>query len=155
MPSPLPVTSWVVIMYAAMLHAIEATMFLTTTAANGSVGMSALLMLTNQNAVYIAYVMLLSAAAAAYTLSPDRIMHPLLVVLCLAPQQALLLTTGIGAWMAVWHGAYADGVVRSPFFITADQLPRGMFSLIHMSSIYTLTVYHGYRGRHVRYQGQP
>ena len=151
--SPLPITSWVVVMYAAMLHGIEALMFLTTNAANGSIGMHSLLSLSHQNAILIAIVMLMSATAAMYTVSPDRVISPLVVVMCLAPQQALLFTTAIGAWMAVWAGSYADGVARSSLFITADQLPRGMFCLIHISSIYTITSYHAYnRGKrsHVR-----
>ena len=146
--APLPITSWVVVLYAAMLHCIEALMFLTTTAANGSIGMHSLLGVAHNNAILIAIVMLMSATAAMYTVSPDRVISPMAVVMCLAPQQALLFTTAIGAWVAVWHGAYADGVARSSLFITADQLPRGMFCLIHISSIYTITSYHAYnRGR--------
>ena len=34
--------------------------------------------------------------------------------------------------------SYADRVVRSSLFITADQLPRGMFSLVHLTAMYTL-----------------
>jgi hypothetical protein len=52
------------------------------------------------------------------------------------------MTTAIAAWMSVWHGAYADGIARSSLFITADQLPRGMASIMHLSAIYGLAAFH-------------
>jgi hypothetical protein len=70
-----------------------------------------------------------------------------LTVALLAPQQSLLITTAIAAWLAVWHGSYADGVLRSSLFITADQLPRGMFSLIHLTAMYGLATYCASRPR--------
>ncbi len=70
---------------------------------------------------------LIASSSAAFVVLSRRYLAPWLTVILLAPQQALLFTTGIAAWLAVWHGSYADRVVRSSLFIAADQLPRGMF----------------------------
>lgn len=53
----------------------------------------------------------------------------------LLPQQFLLLLTTVGALTAAMTGTYADGVMRSPFFIFADQLPAILAGTLHTASI--------------------
>jgi hypothetical protein len=135
-----PFSSFAAVMYAALLHVIEAMILLSSTAADGSIGMAALLRLLPDRRVLAAS--LIASAVAAFTVLARWSLPAWAAVLLLAPQQAFLLTTAIAAWLAVWHGSYADGVLRSSLFITADQLPRGMFSLIHLTAIYGIAAYH-------------
>ena len=136
----IPISSYAMIMYAALLHLIEGLIVLTSHAADGSIGVHALLR-TIPDHDGLAVALFASSLLAMIVLWRARAMPILLVPLILAPQQAFLFTTGIAAWVAVWHGSYSDGVLRSPLFITADQLPRGMFSLMHLTAIYAITVF--------------
>lgn len=52
-------------------------------------------------------------------------------LLLLVPQQFLLLLSALAAILAVWHGAYGDGVVRSRLFILADQIPYPLLAVLH------------------------
>lgn len=136
-------------MYAALLHAIEAVILLNSRAADGSIGIHALLQLIPEHRG-LASALLASSACAFTVLLRSRSLPVWLTLVLLAPQQSLLLTTAIAAWFAVWHGSYADGVLRSSLFITADQLPRGMFSLIHLTAMYGLVSYSASRSRRSR-----
>jgi hypothetical protein len=132
----LPISSYAIIMNAALLHLIEGLILLGTRSADGSIGLHSLLgVIPDPRGLAAA---LIASSSAAFVVVTKRYLPPWLTVILLTPQQAFLLTTGIAAWLAVWHGIYADGVVRSSFFITADQLPRGMFSLVHLTAMYTL-----------------
>lgn len=53
----------------------------------------------------------------------------------LVPQQFFLLLAAGGALMAVYHGTYADGVVRTSAFIAADQAPWILAALLYSASI--------------------
>ena len=136
-----PISSYAAVMYAALLHVIEAVILITSGEADGSVGMAALLRAIPHRPALSA--LLLAASAGAFTVlgARHRSLPPWLAVVLLVPQQVFLCITAIGAWMAVWHGHYADGVERSSLFITADQLPRGMFSLIHLTAVYAIALY--------------
>lgn len=134
-----PITSYAVVMYAAMLHAIEGVIVWSTHSADGCIPIAGLLDKIPNRALLVG-ALLGSAIMGASTLYRRR--SPTATVLLLAPQQVLLLITGIAAWLAVWHAGYADGVIRGAAFITADQLPRGLFSLIHLTSIVALATYH-------------
>ena len=123
-----------------LLHVIEALVFTFSNAADGSIGMAALIRAVPNRSLLIG-VMLVSAIMAGIVLARRRV-SPLSSALLLAPQQALLFITAIAAWLAVWHGSYADGVLRSPLFITTDQLPRGIFSLMHLTAMYGIASYH-------------
>src|ERR1700740_1715696 len=135
-----PLSSYAAVMYAALLHVIEAVILLNSKAADGSIGMAALLRVLPDRRVLA--LSLMASSAGAFTVVGRRSLPASRAVLLLVPQQAFLLTTAIAAWLAVWHGSYADGVLRSSLFITADQLPRGMFSLIHLTAIYGIAAYH-------------
>jgi hypothetical protein len=135
-----PLSSYAAVMYAAMLHIIEALIMLNSTAADGSIGMAALLGALPQRQVLA--VSLICSSVCAFKVLVRQPVPPFVAILLLVPQQVFLLITGIAAWLAVWHGSYADGVLRSSLFITADQLPRGMFALIHLTAVYAIAAYH-------------
>lgn len=48
------------------------------------------------------------------------------------PQQILLLLSGISAVIAISSGHFADGVVRSPIFIAADQGIFIVLAVLHV-----------------------
>jgi hypothetical protein len=131
-----PISSYAIVMQAALLHLIEALILLGSRSADGTIGLHSLLVLIPDPRGLAAT--LIASSSAAFVVLARRDLAPWLTVILLTPQQALLFTTAIVAWFAVWHGSYADGVVRSSLFITADQLPRGMFSLVHLTAMYTL-----------------
>jgi hypothetical protein len=132
----LPISSYAIVLYAALLHLIQALILLGSRTADGSIALHSLLAVIPDRRGLAAS--LIASSSAAFVVLSRRYLAPWLTVILLTPQQALLFTTGIAAWLAVWHGSYADGVVRSSLFITADQLPRGMFSLVHLTAMYTL-----------------
>ena len=132
----LPISSYAIVMQAALLHLIQALILLGSRSADGSIGLHSLLVLIPDPGCLAAA--LIASSTAALVVLTRRDLAPWLTIILLTPQQVLLFTTAIAAWLAVWHGSYADGVVRSSLFITADQLPRGMFSLVHLTAMYTL-----------------
>jgi hypothetical protein len=111
---------------AALLHLIQALILLGSRTADGSIGLHSLLAVIPDRRGFPAA--LIASSSAAFVVQSRRYLAPWLTVILLTPQQALLFTTGIAAWLAVWHGSYADGVVRSSLFITADQLPVACFA---------------------------
>jgi hypothetical protein len=121
----LPISSYAIVLQAALLHLIQALILLGSRTADGSIGLHSLLAVIPDRRGLAAA--LIASSSAAFVVLSRRYLAPWLTVILLTPQQALLFTTGIAAWLAVWYGSYADGVVRSSVFITADQLPRGMF----------------------------
>jgi hypothetical protein len=62
-------------------------------------------------------------------------------LLLLLPQQGVLMLSALSASTAIAGAAYADGVIRSRYFIGADQAPMVLtvilhtFALIEMHSI--------------------
>ena len=52
-------------------------------------------------------------------------------ILWLAPQQALLVLSAVGAVGSVLSGAYPDGVVRPSTFILVDQAPTILVAVFH------------------------
>jgi hypothetical protein len=59
-------------------------------------------------------------------------------VWCLLPQQFVLMLSAVGAGMAMWAGAFADGVARPPAFIIADQMPAILAAIGHTYAIITI-----------------
>jgi hypothetical protein len=49
----------------------------------------------------------------------------------LVPQQFFLVLAALGATDAMWNSQFADGVVRSQFFIVADQIPIVIATVLH------------------------
>jgi hypothetical protein len=77
-----------------------------------------------------AAAMFVVSGAALLALLREREMGGVGVWLCL-PQQFLLTTCAIRALTAVSQGQYADGTVRDPLFILADQGPVILTALFH------------------------
>ena len=142
MIGPRPLTACAVVMYAALLHVIEAIIVMLSSAADASLPIAALLWVI-PNRVLVVGTMMLSSLMGISAISGKPRLTAKEVIFLLLPQQILLFFTAAGAWLAVWHGGYPDGVLRSTLFITADQLPRGMFSLIHLTSLTSLALHHG------------
>ncbi len=141
----LPISSYAIVMHAALPHLIEALILLGSRSADGNIPMHSLLGIISDPRGLAAA--LTTSSMAAFVVLSRRYLAPWLTIILLTPQQAFLFITAIGAWLAVWHGSYADGVVRSSMFITADQLPRGMFSLLHLTAMYTLSIVCGFSAR--------
>jgi len=74
-------------------------------------------------------------AAAALTGLIARFRSPLASLMCMLPQQSLLIISAVGAAHAIYLGQFADGVVRSRFFIAADQLPAILAAIGHTVSM--------------------
>lgn len=63
----------------------------------------------------------IAALLPAVILRPHDKTNVALDILSVIPQQLLLICSGISAVVAITTGRYADGVMRSPLFIAADQ----------------------------------
>jgi hypothetical protein len=121
------------IVVAIALHAFEAVVFLTTSAADGSIGMAALLAVFRGH-LTAAEAMLFACATAAFG-QWFRGISPFARLCLLIPQQILLLITALGSVEAILAGSYADGILRSPLFIACDQLPR-----ISLAGLYSVAI---------------
>lgn len=58
----------------------------------------------------------------------------------LLPQGMVLLLSAIGAMRAMFLGTYADGVVRTPLFIMADQCPAVIVAFLYWLLLLLLVV---------------
>jgi hypothetical protein len=122
------------IVVAIALHVFEAVVFLTTSAADGSIGMAALLAVFRGHFT-AAEAMLFACATAAFGQWFRSSIAPFARLCLLIPQQILLLITAIGSVEAILAGSYADGILRSPLFIACDQLPR-----ISLAGLYSVAI---------------
>ena len=74
-------------------------------------------------------------AVSALTGLIARFRSPLTSLMCMLPQQSLLIISAVGAAHAIYLGQFADGVVRSRFFIAADQVPAILAAIGHTVSM--------------------
>lgn len=77
------------------------------------------------------YLLLMASIFSALGL----IVHRRWVIMFMMPQQLLLTISAIGAVIAIYTSAYADGIVRPRGFIAADQAP-----IIIMTVAYTISI---------------
>lgn len=78
----------------------------------------------------------LLAAAAILALVPImRRCVGLVIVLCMLPQQSLLMIGAATAAQAMISGRFADGVVRSSEFLTADQAWPLVMAIMHVGAL--------------------
>jgi len=75
-----------------------------------------------------------SAIAAIVAMNANKLDGTQTVIL-LIPQQFFMLLSAGGSIVAIYHGYYADGVVRSSAFILADQSPWVLAALLYTFSI--------------------
>jgi hypothetical protein len=59
-------------------------------------------------------------------------------VLFILPQQMVLWFSFVGVTHAMWLGAFADGVVRSHWFLIVDQVPVVLITLGHTAALLLL-----------------
>ena len=123
-----------VIAAAIFMHFAEGTIFLTTRAADGTIGMAALLA-TFRLPVVAAGVMFTGATLAGIGLWVPRLTFDVRLTLMML-QFALLTITGLGAFYAVLHHSYADGVPRAWQFIACDQFARMGAAPLYLLAIY-------------------
>ena len=123
----------ILIITACILHILEATIFLTTTVADGSTGMASLL------AVFrfpiLAAITMYAASGMAITGQYLSKLSCVARLILLLPQQTLLIITAIGAVIAISHGMYLDGVQRPWSFILCDQFPRLTSPILYSAAI--------------------
>ena len=61
-------------------------------------------------------------------------------VLCILPQQVILLISAVGVLRAMWFGEFADGTLRTSPFLIADQIPVLLLAGFHMLSVYRVVI---------------
>jgi hypothetical protein len=121
----LPISSYAIVLYAALLHLIQALILLGSRTADGSIGLHSLLAVIPDRRGLAAA--LIASSSAAFVVLSRRYLAPWLTVILLTPQHALLFTTGIVARLAVWHGSYADGVVPRLYSSPPTNCPVACF----------------------------
>ena len=91
----LPISSYAIVLYAALLHLIQALILLGSRTADGSIGLHSLLAVIPDRRGLAAS--LIASSSAAFVVLSRRYLAPWLTVILLTPQQALLFTTEM-AW---------------------------------------------------------
>jgi hypothetical protein len=128
-------TAAVVIYSAAILHTAEALIIAGSNAADSSVGIASLFVASEGQRAALVAVMLLASLLAVMVVArgPGQF-----AIFALLPQQALLITTALGALYFAGIGHYADGYIPAGghLFIFADQLPRILFAATHAVAFY-------------------
>lgn len=93
----LPISSYAIVLHAALLHLIQALILLGSRTADGSIGVHSLLAVIPDRRGLAAS--LIASSSAAFVVLSRRYLAPWLTVILLTPQQALPFTTGIAAWL--------------------------------------------------------
>jgi len=119
------------IMYVTALHLCWATLILVSPATEATTPLQALVNLFGEGRILSAMFLVGAAFATVGAYYPSTLVG----VMCMLPQQALLVIAASGAAEAVVRGSYPDGVIRPWIFILADQV-----SLILLAPAYTLAV---------------
>lgn len=121
---------YLIITYAIVLHWLWAICLMFDSAAGNATSVHTLLHFMTETGAIATYigVALLSFIGLFY----DR---GLMKVLCLLPQQFLMMVSAGGALYAMYLGQFADGVQRSHAFIIADQSPAVIAAILHTVAI--------------------
>lgn len=117
---------WIIV-FAALLHAVQGVFALFDPAALRATPLSGLAWLGHVGAG----ALLLSATAAALWSVWTRA-HDVWLVL---PQQCVLVATAYTSGAAIWRQAYADGELRPLAFIAADQCGIVLLAIVHVVAI--------------------
>lgn len=119
-----------VILYAIILHYIWAATLLIDGAAAAVTATSGLY---GRFDLVIPYFLIFAATTALLSLFlPRTTLWPILLVL---PQQFALTLSAYTALSAMVVGQFADGTIRPPAFIIADQCPAVLIMLFHTVAI--------------------
>lgn len=121
------------VLYCSALHTAWAFIILWDIAAVGATA------LDGPHEVFRSGLLLSGVLLSAATLALAGPFFPFpQSMMCLLPQQALLLMSASGVLAAVTAGAFADGVLRPRAFILADQLHIALAAMGHAWVIVTL-----------------
>lgn len=119
-----------IILYAVLLHLIWAVALMFDHTVNGITGIHML-----QEVIHPPFArwVFLTVAVLAFVgmLARDRKIAASLMV----PQQAVLFWSAGGALVAMIAGVYADGTIRTPWFLLADQSPALLVAVLHSIAI--------------------
>lgn len=128
-------TAVVIIYSAAALHIAEASIILSSKAADSSIGIASMFQATYNQRLALALTLLNSSLLAILAV---RARAGLFAIFALLPQQTLLAVTAIGALSFAFMGHYADGYAPAggQLFILADQLPRILGAVAHGAAFY-------------------
>ena len=136
----------------AGMHAVQAGILFSTAAANGCIAVWTLMFVSHYllpNAIHETGIRLIVAgtlslcvgcALTAVFVSRLNMMYRIALLL---PQQILLVVVALGALWFVILSSYADGVLRSRWFILADQVPIMWLFVLHTVSILRLILLRG------------
>lgn len=127
------VGSDLVIVAVSFMHLYEAVTVARTHAADGSMGVAALLSVFHYH--WLVAAGLIFVVTCAFTGEWLHQLSPTKRLALLLPQQSMLIITSTGALMWAFSGHYADGVLRSFYFISCDQLPRILNPVLYTAAI--------------------
>jgi hypothetical protein len=132
----LPISSYAIVLYAALPHLIQALILLGSRTADGSIGLHSLLAVIPDRRGLAAA--LIASSSAAFVVLSRRYLAPWLTVILLTPHQALLFTTGdrgmacgMARQLRRWGCALVCIHHRRP-------IASWHVSLVHLTAMYTL-----------------
>ncbi len=117
-----------IIVYAIVLHLIWGFLGIADISAYDATAFSAIHYVFGGMSPFICFFV---AIAALIGLNKKGLLGLQLML----PQQALLMLSAFGATMAIVNGHFADGVIRSAFFIAADQTSVILTAIFHTMAI--------------------
>lgn len=133
-----------IVLYAALLHILWALAMLFTTAEQWATPIAPLFQRFGGPPAVAAWLLGISILALIGKL---RWRNTGLTLLCLLPQQWLLMESALASTQAILGSAYADGVLRPRVFIFCDQLPNVLAVICHTAYIVELMVEAGRQWR--------
>ena len=126
-----PRLTWIVIM-AAVVHIIQAACMLLAPHPILITSVAMLYMLGD----WASYTLMASALLALYgILSPCEKHHDIIRLITTLPQQIILFAAAYMALRALQTGHYADGTIRSIYFVTGDQCIYPVLACFHLAGV--------------------
>jgi hypothetical protein len=121
---------YLIIWYAIILHWIQGTLLVLDDSAGLVTSTSHVRewLNTSSDGLGLLYITVGSFAALSLLLLPRFSVFRIIVLL---PQQFFLILAAIGASIAILNSQFADGVIRSQYFIGADQIPIVIATILH------------------------
>lgn len=126
-----------IVSYAAGLHILWGVALLCTSFDQWATPISPYFQLFGGHLSVALWLLSISAVALGGKIWANRVV---LLLLCLIPQQALLMISAWASGFAIYQQQYADGVSRPFVFIFCDQLPNILAMLAHTGYVVEVTV---------------
>lgn len=132
-PSKIPAKRFpLIVLYAAVLHYVWAACLWIDPAAGQATSLARLSSVIGPDLLpFLLFAVSTLALVYVFFLAEMR----LLGLLCVLPQQVILLMSAWTAVKAMSAGSFADGVLRPTAFITADQAPAVIAAILHTLAI--------------------